>query len=657
MEEVSLAISCNICGMDIFGPGPGGRLSATGKPPLCMRCNSLERHRTLRHIHNNLRQQLDYSTWSCLQISPDIAAEAGWFATHVVSTYGKSNSMDIQDIPLPNGSFDCVLCNHVLEHVADDGLAISELFRITSTRGFAQIGVPDPARNSLTKDWGYPRSEEHGHYRTYGVDVIEKMKNCLRDAYVVVVAGFDPVTAMEDIYYFLTRSTNVVERLLSSCADSRCIHIDDGGLVDEGCSVHASTVTSIRQLVPQILHGPTLLKNPIHHNAYVMEPGHKDVQGWVSDGALSAVTAFSALQQSLEVKGHICEIGVHHGRFFIALSLLGRFGERSLAIDVFEEQEKNVDLSGKGNRDIFLSNVEKWLGSKSEACIITSDSLDVAPENILRELGGPIRLFSIDGSHTRDHTLNDMRLAEETIVPGGLVILDDFFNPAWPGVAEALFSYLSTPGRPKKLVPIAYGDNKFYLTTPSHGALYSAFVTTHLISRAVKYKPVTLCSQNVSFMSLPSPAETFVTLPLKPGEKIDIGSIENEQAMLGGWHKKEALGRWAKPGWVGIALNIAVGFECKQRVTVYLGLSVPKGILPVPEVGVWANRTFLTTLRLGTYEYEYKVVLQARDIVGGRTELWFYNPRALDLSSEIYKNEKRELSFFLRSVRRPTLDD
>lgn len=39
---------CNICFNRTFLPGPGGRMSASGLPPRCRQCDSLERHRALR---------------------------------------------------------------------------------------------------------------------------------------------------------------------------------------------------------------------------------------------------------------------------------------------------------------------------------------------------------------------------------------------------------------------------------------------------------------------------------------------------------------------------------------------------------------------------------------------------------------------------------
>jgi SAM-dependent methyltransferase len=77
----------------------------------------------------------------------------------------------------PSGTFDLVLCSHVLEHVKDDRTAIAELFRITKPGGRAIVPVPiswsrerTDEREGLTDS---QRSDLYGawdHVRRYGRD-------------------------------------------------------------------------------------------------------------------------------------------------------------------------------------------------------------------------------------------------------------------------------------------------------------------------------------------------------------------------------------------------------------------------------------------------------------------------------------------------------
>jgi len=55
---------------------------------------------------------------------------------------GVDIKMDITDIQFNDGTFDCVICSHILEHIPDEVQAISELHRILAPGGFALILVP-----------------------------------------------------------------------------------------------------------------------------------------------------------------------------------------------------------------------------------------------------------------------------------------------------------------------------------------------------------------------------------------------------------------------------------------------------------------------------------------------------------------------------------
>jgi Methyltransferase domain len=203
-------VKCNICGSPNFCTGPGGRLSSTGKPPKCLSCFSLERHRALHEIYLQLRNYIPFNTMSALQISEDKAINPGWFASLELSVYGGSNSIDIQNIDRLDQSYDIVICNHVLEHVKNDMEALQNLMRIASQHGFLQLSVPDPVRRSQTADWGYPNWTQHGHYRLYGKDIEEKFKQAFsQDIHQVQVFSADPVTGMSDVFFFFTRSKRV----------------------------------------------------------------------------------------------------------------------------------------------------------------------------------------------------------------------------------------------------------------------------------------------------------------------------------------------------------------------------------------------------------------------------------------------------------------
>jgi SAM-dependent methyltransferase len=96
--------------------------------------------------------------------------------------------LDISDMDLPDGSFDLILCSHVLEHVPDDRAAMSELRRVLADGGLALLLVPyradlptyeDPSiRSPLDRMQAFGQQD---HVRIYGTDLVDRLR----------AAGFD----------------------------------------------------------------------------------------------------------------------------------------------------------------------------------------------------------------------------------------------------------------------------------------------------------------------------------------------------------------------------------------------------------------------------------------------------------------------------------
>jgi ubiquinone/menaquinone biosynthesis C-methylase UbiE len=90
---------------------------------------------------------------------------------------------DILDLPFASESFDVVICNHVLEHIADDRKAMSELFRVMKPGGWGIFQVP--MKNSLEKTYEDfsiidPKERQkhfgqYDHVRWYGMDYFDRL--------------------------------------------------------------------------------------------------------------------------------------------------------------------------------------------------------------------------------------------------------------------------------------------------------------------------------------------------------------------------------------------------------------------------------------------------------------------------------------------------
>jgi SAM-dependent methyltransferase len=147
---------------------------------LCPRCGSLPRHRILALWFENHREELRAS--SILYFAPESCIML-WMRRNGVhcttaDLYERANlQLDIQDTGLPAGSWDLVVCNHVLEHVDDFRLALRELHRILRPGGSLVCSFPmDPTIELLDEDSSVRTPEDrrkrfgqHDHLRIFGM--------------------------------------------------------------------------------------------------------------------------------------------------------------------------------------------------------------------------------------------------------------------------------------------------------------------------------------------------------------------------------------------------------------------------------------------------------------------------------------------------------
>jgi len=175
-----------------------------------------------------------------------------------------------------------------------------------------------------------------------------------------------------------------------------------------------------------------------------------------------------AAQRGNGVRGSVAEIGVHHGKLFILLCLLRDEGEIAVGYDLFDRQDQNIDGSGKGSLEVLTQNLRYMKASATHLKLITANSLDLTGAKVLRDSESPVRLFSIDGGHTADITRNDLSIAAEATGDDGVIILDDFFNEAWPGVSTGTSQFLRD--NPAKMIPFAILGNKVFFAKTAAAA-------------------------------------------------------------------------------------------------------------------------------------------------------------------------------------------
>jgi predicted O-methyltransferase YrrM len=162
----------------------------------------------------------------------------------------------------------------------------------------------------------------------------------------------------------------------------------------------------------------------------------KAVPGWFTYDDAAHFTLVLRMQTAAGIRGDILEIGPYHGRSTAILAGALVEGERLTAVDPFQSGE--VYVANPPTPERLLSNVTAANpGLKADAVEIIaaySTELELADDR-------RFRFVHIDGSHERDVVLHDLTMTERHLLPGGVVVLDDYDHPDWPGVTEAISDF------------------------------------------------------------------------------------------------------------------------------------------------------------------------------------------------------------------------
>lgn len=180
-----------------------------------------------------------------------------------------------------------------------------------------------------------------------------------------------------------------------------------------------------------------------------------EIEGWFDFNAALLFMAYAQLLRKQGVAGHVLEIGVHHGLSAIAVATLRGPGKLMFAVDLFDRgQSLNISHSGAGNLRIFEANMRRFHPDLRFLRTYAKASSALTPSM----MGNGFSFCNVDGGHSRAETYGDLRLCSAILVPGGIVALDDYFNPEFPGVCEGATQFMLE--HPGTLRPLAIAYNK-----------------------------------------------------------------------------------------------------------------------------------------------------------------------------------------------------
>lgn len=159
---------------------------------LCPGCLSLERHRLL-WLYLKERTGFFSQPMKVLHIAPEICflkrfgtlSNLDYITADLESPLAKVR-MDVHRIPFEENVFDAVICNHVMEHVENDILAMKEIRRVLKPGGWAIIQSPligwylDHTFEDPTITRPAEREKVYGqadHVRLYGRDYPDRLRS------------------------------------------------------------------------------------------------------------------------------------------------------------------------------------------------------------------------------------------------------------------------------------------------------------------------------------------------------------------------------------------------------------------------------------------------------------------------------------------------
>ena len=117
-------------------------------------------------------------------LKPHFRPHPGQYVTADLESPLADIHFDVQQIPLADDSVDVVICNHILEHVADDRKALRELHRILKPGGWGIVLSPvDRDYERTYEDDSITDPDErtrifgqYDHQRIYGADYVDRLR-------------------------------------------------------------------------------------------------------------------------------------------------------------------------------------------------------------------------------------------------------------------------------------------------------------------------------------------------------------------------------------------------------------------------------------------------------------------------------------------------
>ena len=192
----------------------------------------------------------------------------------------------------------------------------------------------------------------------------------------------------------------------------------------------------------------------------------EDVEGWFNPESAGVWDSFLGFQERSGIEGDFLEIGVWHGKSALLSTMHSRENERCIFVDVaIREEAKKIIGNVKTENTFFIQ-------AKSGRILNSKVLFEKGSENF--------RWIHIDGAHTRQHVVGDLKLADMLLCENGVVAVDDFMSASYPQITAGVFDFLMNSE--SRMSMFFCGFNKAYLIRPMAFPHYLEHIAGDLMS-------------------------------------------------------------------------------------------------------------------------------------------------------------------------------
>ena len=156
-----------------------------------------------------------------------------------------------------------------------------------------------------------------------------------------------------------------------------------------------------------------------------------EIPGWFYPLDMTLIVVLDGLQKSFHVPGDICEVGVYKGKSLVLFGMVARDNETLYALDAYPEDYLEAAQQAMSLFCPWPMSVKFVKGDTSQ---YTTDQL--------RELfPSKVRFLHVDAGHEYHEVLHTLYLLAPHVHAEGIIIMDDYQDREFPGVAAAVLDF------------------------------------------------------------------------------------------------------------------------------------------------------------------------------------------------------------------------